>query len=248
MPSADGTTNGRARLLKTLATDTSVWSRRLRADAGKLGDIVRFARLRYKYRDFTMVTRRGYVTNLLVTAGARKVRGSVVECGVWRGGMIAGMAEVLGPGRDYVLCDSFEGLPKAEAIDGPQALAWQANTAGSTYYDNCRAEAAFAERAMSMAGAAKYRLVRGWFDQTLPALELSAPIAILRIDADWYQSVKCCLVNLVPRLAPGGIVIMDDYFTWDGCAKAVHEYLAETQSRARVVTPYEGLCVLQGFG
>lgn len=247
MASTDRTSNGRSRLLETLVRDTGVWTGRLRADVGKLADAARFARLRYKYRDYTMVPRRAYVTNLLLAASYANVRGCVVECGVWRGGMSAGMAEVLGPERHYVLCDSFEGLPKAEAVDGPQALAWQADTAGSTYYDNCRAEASFAERAMTMAGATKYELVRGWFDQTLPALALPAPIAILRIDADWYQSVKCCLVNLVPKLAPGGIVIMDDYFTWDGCAKAVHEFLAETQSSARLFTPYEGLCALQGF-
>jgi hypothetical protein len=240
-------TNGASGLLGTLAKDTTVWTRRLRADVGKLADAARFARLRYKYRDFTMVTRRGFVTNLLVAAGQAKVRGCIVECGVWRGGMMAGMAEVLGPERHYVLCDSFEGLPKAEAIDGPRALAWQANPEGSTYYDNCRAEASFAEQAMRMASVPDYELVRGWFDQTLPSLVLPEPIAILRIDADWYQSVRSCLVNLVPKLAPGGIVIMDDYFTWDGCAKAVHEFLAETQSTARVTTPYEGLCVLQGL-
>jgi hypothetical protein len=44
------------------------------------------------------------------------------------GGMSAAMMEVGGPERDYAFFDSFAGLPPAEVIDGPLAVAWQSNT------------------------------------------------------------------------------------------------------------------------
>src|SRR5262245_48397715 len=72
-----------------------------------------------KYRDFTMCPRSAYVANLTLAYRYAHVQGSVVECGTWRGGMIAGIAELLGGGRTYHLFDSFEGLPRSRAIDGP---------------------------------------------------------------------------------------------------------------------------------
>src|SRR5262249_41387462 len=90
------------------------------------------ARTRYiaiyrKFKNFTMIPRRAYIANLEITELFSKVRGSVVECGTWKGGMIAGMAKLLGQGRTYFLFDSFQGLPPAQEIDGAAALNWQAN-------------------------------------------------------------------------------------------------------------------------
>ena len=64
-----------------------------------------------------------------------------------------------------------------------------------------------------------------WFQNTVPidAGKLG-PIALLRLDGDWYDSTKICLEHLYPLLSPGGIIIMDDYWTWEGCRKATDEY------------------------
>jgi hypothetical protein len=71
----------------------------------------RFRRLHQKYKSYTMIPERLYAGNLHLAAGIAGIEGAVVECGTWRGGMIAGIADVLGSGRRYYLCDSFEGLP-----------------------------------------------------------------------------------------------------------------------------------------
>jgi len=200
-----------------------------------------------KYRDFTMIKPATYAANLLVVEDHRNVPGCVVECGTWKGGMSAGMADLLGKQRQYFLFDSFEGLPPAELTkDGAKAVAYQANPNAIDYLDNCTAAETDAIAAMKLAGV-RYQIFKGWFKDTLPSFEPPEPIAILRLDGDWYDSTMTCLRHLVPHLAPEGIVILDDYGTWDGCSKAVHDYLSQTQSTARIRAPHD-VAVIQGLG
>lgn len=186
-----------------------------------------------------MVPEHLFLDNLKLVSEFQHLSGCVVECGVWRGGMIASIASMW-KDRMYYLFDSFEGLPEAREIDGKKALAWQANTEGRTYYDNCTADISFAERAMKMSGA-KHEIIKGWFDETVPKAQFETDIAMLRLDCDWYDSVRVCLVNLFPKLIRGGLVILDDYYTWDGCSRAVHDYLCETKSAARIHRTAEGV-------
>ncbi len=186
-----------------------------------------FRRIYDKYRAYTMVHEAVYVNNLELCAKFGATPGCVAECGVWRGGMSAGMAEVLGPQRQYFLFDSFEGLPPArEDLDGAAATAWQSNTKSPTYYNNCAAAQEEAAAAMKLSGATSFSLIKGWFNETTPHFAPPCEIAVLRLDGDWYDSTRVCLENLYPHVAPGGIVIVDDYYNWDGCARAVHEFLA----------------------
>jgi hypothetical protein len=61
----------------------------------------RAARLYARYRDFTMIPPPVFADNLALCAKYGGQPELVVECGVWRGGMSAPMAEVLGPGHVY---------------------------------------------------------------------------------------------------------------------------------------------------
>jgi O-methyltransferase len=183
---------------------------------------------------YTMVPRGTYLKNLLLVDQFRFVAGAVVECGTWKGGMIAGIATTLGPERSYHLFDSYQGLPPAKEIDGPAAQRWQADTDGAQYHDNCTASAEDARAAMRLSGATDVHIVPGWFEETLAAPDLPEPIAILRLDGDWYDSTMTCLEALFPRVVQGGIVILDDYYYWDGCSRAVHDYLSRHQSVSRI--------------
>ena len=198
--------------------------------------------LHKKYNRYTMVPKERFTAELNLV-GRITVPGLIVECGVWRGGMSAAIADTL-PGRSHYLFDSFEGLPPAKPIDGPAAAAWQADTTGPYYFDNCRAEASFAEQAMQKSAAGEFHLVAGWFHDTLPSFACPQPIAVLRLDADWYDSMKTCLDALMPHLARGGIVLIDDYATWDGCSRAVHDYLSETSSTLRIQRGPAGITYL----
>lgn len=181
--------------------------------------------------------------NMLLVDQRRHVGGCVVECGVWRGGMSAGMAEVLGPDREYFLFDSFEGLPPAQVVDGKTAIDWQADTRSAAYHDNCRAPIEFAERAMRLSGVPDYHIIKGWFTKTLPEFIPPCPIAVLRLDGDWYESTLIVLESLYEYLAPGALIIVDDYYAWDGCSRAIHDFLSQNQSVTRITQKY-GICIL----
>jgi O-methyltransferase len=219
------------------------WSLERRFDAYRFNRVV--SSLYRKYHDFTMIPEDVFADNLRLCHGLETIPGCVVECGVWRGGMSAAMAEVLGPGREYYLLDSFEGLPPAKAIDGPSALAWQANPEAPSYYDNCRAEMAFAEEAMRRSGIPSHTLIKGWFTETLPTFRPTEPILLLRLDADWYESTMDCLDHLYPRVRDGGLIIIDDYYTWDGCSRAVHDFLSRNGHVVRIRQTPHGVAYIR---
>jgi hypothetical protein len=54
---------------------------------------------------------------------------------------------------------------------------------------------------------------------------------VLRLDTDWYESTKLELEHLYPRVAPGGVLIVDDYGHWDGARRAVDEHFAANPPR-----------------
>jgi O-methyltransferase len=174
--------------------------------------------------------------DLVVEGG---VPGAFVECGTWRGGasfLMARRALRRGERRIVWMFDSFEGLPAPKEIDGPAAASWATDTSSPNYLDNCRADIEDVQRSIDRLGLEGVCLpVKGWFNDTLITHKHQIQrIALLRIDGDWYESVKVCLAELVPLVSPGGIVILDDYWTWDGCAQAVHEYLAVNQLPYRI--------------
>lgn len=202
---------------------------------------LRFRYLHRKYRHYTMIEPTRFTGNLHIAARVANVPGSIVECGTWRGGMIAGIADVLGGARKYYLCDSFQGLPSPKEIDGPEALAWQRNPAGPTYNDNCTASVEEAQAAMAMSCAKDYIILKGWFEDTLPKFP-PGPIALLRLDGDWYDSTKCALENLALRVVPRGFIIIDDYHDWEGCTVAVNEFAA--RQRWKIRQNHHGVCYI----
>ncbi len=175
-----------------------------------------------------------YIKNLKLAELFNFAPGAVVECGTWKGGMIAGIAKTLGPARSYFLFDSYQGLPPAKEIDGEAARNWQNDTTGPQYHDNCTASEDDARAAMERSGATDWKIVPGWFEDTLKSPSVPDEIAILRLDGDWYDSTMTCLEALFPRVSENGIVIFDDYYFWDGCSRAVHDYLSAQKSSARI--------------
>jgi O-methyltransferase len=156
---------------------------------------------------------------------ARGVPGDLLEAGAWRGGatiLMRAALEVYGDRKRSVwVADSFDGLPRPDIAHYPLDAGWlnqrvELATPLDTVKDNFRMYGWLDERV---------RFLPGWFKKTLP----NAPIerlAILRVDADMYESTMQALQFLYPKVSPGGIVIVDDY-ALDTCKIAVDDFRRE---------------------
>ena len=70
--------------------------------------------------------------------------------------------------------------------------------------------------------------VRGKVEETLlDPRNVPSRIALLRLDTDWYASTRAELSILWPRLAVGGLLIVDDYDNWGGARRATEEFLKD---------------------
>jgi len=177
------------------------------------------------------------------------VVGAFVECGVWKGGAVGLMALAnLRHGksrRELHLFDAFTEICEPDAtVDGPRAVqevrAWTGNRGGiqgrlqplTGIYDAMGGPGTLDENRRLLEVTIRYDPSRihyhqGWFQDTVPVDAPGiGPIAILRLDGDWYASTKICLDHLYDNVVSGGIVIIDDYATYDGCRKAVDEFIA----------------------
>jgi hypothetical protein len=166
------------------------------------------------------------------------VKGSIVECGVWRGGsmMTAALAlrDAQDTDRDLYLFDTYQGLPKPSNRDtdfrGKLAADIMRETPDRTSPNGnwCYASLDDVRANMHRVDFAPDRVhfIEGKVEETIPHPGLSQ-IALLRLDTDWYESTRHCLQQLFPLLSIGGVLILDDYGDWKGAREATDEYFAE---------------------
>jgi hypothetical protein len=71
------------------------------------------------------------------------------------------------------------------------------------------------------------------FDATLPKYE--GRIALLHLDCDLYESYKTALTHLYEKVAPGGVVMFDEYddSRWPGAKIAIDEFFADKAEKPR---------------
>jgi len=147
------------------------------------------------------------------------IAGDFIECGVYRGGSAAILGHALKRStiaRLLWLFDSFQGMPRPTEPDGPSAPALEGDIVGDEE-NVCRL--------LSKVGVPRdrVRIVAGWFHETFPSVAVPR-VALLHIDADWYESVRLCLERFYDAVEPGGIVVLDDYFDWPGCKSALEDF------------------------
>jgi O-methyltransferase len=183
----------------------------------------RKTRLFFQVRHHTLT--RSSRLNVLYTLARRldaeRIPGAIVECGVYRGGSAGVLAVASGGSRDVHLFDSFQGLPPPGDNDG--RLAREQFHPGWCASDPGEVRALLGRLGFP---AERLHVHSGWFDETL--LHTPVPqIALLHIDADWYESVILCLRTLYDAVVPYGFVVLDDYGRWEGCTRATNEFLRE---------------------
>jgi len=165
---------------------------------------------------------------------AQSVPGDLVECGVFAGANAAAMARgVLDIRKSYPgfdtgirkvhLFDNFKGVPAS----GPHDVNWPHPEGIS----KCSKEELLGYMGEWKIPADLLQIHEGDFSRTVPAwaeaaTQLGIRIAVLRLDADLYESTRICMENLFPLVSAGGWIIVDD-FDLPGARKAVMEQVTE---------------------
>lgn len=178
------------------------------------------------------------------------LKGDLVECGVAQGGCSALMAlkafENSKNGRKIWLFDSFEGLPESSADDFLNGIRSAGNFIRSLKKGSCLGRYEEVENlffSKLKINKKNVRIIKGWFQNTLPWYKNKiGKISLLRIDADWYKSTKCCLENLYDKVINEGFVVIDDYGTCFGAKKAVDEFLEKKKLSVKLIHDGRGGC------
>lgn len=143
------------------------------------------------------------------------VSGDFVECGVCNGGSAAILADAIRKSseRKIWLYDTFKGIPAAGPQDDLEAKKHEGDWKG---------DVGKVQEVFSKINFPKERQVvcQGIFEHTFKQVPKS--VALIHIDADWYESVLLSLETFYPLIPQGGVIILDDFGWWEGCRKAFY--------------------------
>jgi hypothetical protein len=136
--------------------------------------------------------------------------------------------------RTYWLFDTFDGMTEP----GPQDQRRGVHATQSTKYKKkgaknwCRAELDEVKHNIAQFAPPNTAIeyIKGPVEYTLKNSVLPDSIALLRLDTDFYSSTLIELEVLWPRLSQGGVLIIDDYLSWDGCRQACQEFFGKNFS------------------
>jgi O-methyltransferase len=173
---------------------------------------------------------------------ASGIDGSFVECGVWRGGSMMAVALTLRDlgieTADLFLFDTFGRVPAPTDRDvifsGESAASFMRSLERVRGRSNVWITASREEVAANLESTGypmdRVHLVPGRVEDTIPD-HTPSKISLLRLDTDWYESVRHELVHLYGLVAPGGPILVDDYGFCRGARDATEEFLSTLPNR-----------------
>lgn len=165
-----------------------------------------------------------------------QLQGTVIEIGVYKGGSLARIAQML-PNYQVYGIDTFMGMPKPCERDKHHEGDFK-----DVDYDSIRK--------WFNTNYPNVILIKGLF----PAIANQIPenqFALVHVDTDLYRSVLDCCKYFFPKLVPGGIMIFDDYGfpTTPGAKQAVDEYFTGKyceQKIVRIISPDQNKMIPTG--
>lgn len=158
--------------------------------------------------------------------------GAVVEFGCYVGTTSLYIRRVLdyfSDAREFHVYDSFEGLPvKASQDQSPLGVQFKEGELLATKKQFIQA--------FKVARLTLPMIHKGWFN-IVEATDVPAPIAFAFLDGDYYDSIKSSLSLIESKLAPGAIIVVDDYAndSLPGAARAVDEWCSTRGYSVRTV-------------
>ena len=193
--------------------------------------------LEIKLENFPKYVRRQHLKRFLAIYEIFKkvlaVKGSIVECGVFKGfGMMswAKLSAMLEPEnltRRIYGFDSFQGFPKIGEQDAnPLAMPEGALYADS--HDELKALIEEYDKDRFLGHIPKVHLIKGDAAETIPQFMIQHPhlvVSLLFLDFDLYEPTKVAIETFLPRIPRGGIIAFDelDNPIWPGETLALLE-------------------------
>ena len=194
-----------------------------------------------RLRNFTLYTPRQDLTNFLIRYEIFQrvlgIQGSVIECGVLRGGGLMGWAhfsaifEPTNHQRRVVGFDTFSGFPKLSTHDQSSESS-EARPGGLAVdsYDHLQRCVELFDMNRFVGHVPKVELVRGDATETIPRYLKENPqliVSLLYLDFDLYEPTLVALKHFLPRMPKGAVIAFDELNLkdWRGESIAVLESL-----------------------
>jgi hypothetical protein len=187
-----------------------------------------------------------------------KVKGSVVECGVLRGGSLftwLHLSSILEPvnfTRRIYGFDSFEGFPALSTHDkAPASSHIRVGDLYANSYDELLELRSVHDSNRILNNVDKLHVVKGDACKTIPDFVETHPhlmVSLLFMDFDLYEPTKIALHHFVPRMPKGAVLAFDelDNPLWPGETKAALDEVGIRALRIERMEfdPYIGFAVL----
>jgi hypothetical protein len=214
-----------------------------------------------KLDNFTKYIRRQRLTRLLslyeIFKRALPVKGSIIECGVYRGfGLMAwaNMSAVLEPAnltRRIYGFDTFEGFPAVSDKDQNRLMDVQAGQLYANSFDELTELIEIYDSNRFLGHVSKVQLIKGDVTKTIPEFlqkNRHLVVSLLFLDLDLYEPTKIAIDHFFPRMPKGAIIAFDelDNPIWPGETEALSEALGIGRLRIERIEfdPYIGFAVV----
>ncbi|MDH5179142.1 MAG: TylF/MycF family methyltransferase [Gammaproteobacteria bacterium] len=168
---------------------------------------------------------------------ALRLGGSWYECGVYKGGTAAMLAQLIAQNeaspRALHLFDSFSGMPETDAVHDLHQKGDFADTSVeevTRHVSSCVKDASF------------INFHKGFIPDTFAGREQDE-IAFAHVDVDIYRAIHDCCEFIYPRLQNGGFIVFDDYGfgSCPGARTAVDEFFADKPEQPLVLPTGQAL-------
>ena len=162
------------------------------------------------------------------------IKGDIIETGCALGGSSILVGKLKNKNRLFKVYDSFEMMPEPTENDDDDVhdrfkvikKGTSKGIHGNLNYGYekdlyHKVKNSFKSFGLSLSSI---ELIKGYYEDTL---KINNPVAMAHIDCDWYDSVMVSLERIEPYLEIGGVFIIDDYYCYSGCKKAVDEFFKD---------------------
>ncbi|MBM3301298.1 MAG: class I SAM-dependent methyltransferase [Deltaproteobacteria bacterium] len=215
-----------------------------------------------KLENFPKYVRRQHLKRFLAMYEVFKlvlpVKGSVIDCGVYRGFSLmawARLSTILEPEnltRRIYGFDTFEGFPAIHEKDTSRIATPEQGGLYANSCDELQALIAEYDRDRFLGHLQKVYLIKGDAAQTIPQFIADNPhlvVSLLSLDFDLYEPTKVAIERFLPRMPKGAIVTFDelDNPIWPGETQALLDSVGLNQIELRRIEwdPYIAYTILK---